>query len=112
MILNFKVLRHLDRIQELPILTKLNSNETKTKIAKKGCFKPNCSKIQWSESDIGTVVRPNKPWTKISLRLSSNTYTIRRSEILLANIATFFADCGSYLGLLLGASILSITDIL
>ena len=53
-----------------------------------------------------------KKGTLLWFGLPSNTYTIRRQEILLADFSTFVADCGSYLGLFLGASVLSITDIL
>ena len=35
---------------------------------------------------------------------------IQRKEIRLADYGTFIADMGSYLGLYLGASILSLTD--
>ena len=36
---------------------------------------------------------------------------LQRKEIRLADFSTFIADCGSYLGLFLGASILSLSDI-
>ena len=47
---------------------------------------------------------------RLSFGLLSDAYTIKRGEILLADFSTFVVDCGSYLGLFLGASILSITD--
>ena len=34
-----------------------------------------------------------------------------KDEIRLADFSTFMADCGSYLGLFLGASILSLSEI-
>ena len=34
-----------------------------------------------------------------------------KEEIKLADFSTFMADCGSYLGLFLGASILSLSEI-
>ena len=87
----------------------LTSEESKTELTQKGCMKSNCVTRKWKKSykstrkDNNTIIRYNLP---------SDIYTIRRQEILLADFSTFLADCGSYLGLFLGASVLSLTDLL
>ena len=49
--------------------------------------------------------------TQIRIYIPSTAKVIQRKEIRLANMATFIADVGSYLGLFLGGSILSLIDI-
>ena len=95
----------------------ISTNRTTTKIEEKGCFLPNCRKVSWKKAYVDTFPHKYengtlKRGTLLWFGLPSNTYTIRRQEILLADFSTFVADCGSYLGLFLGASVLSITDIL
>ena len=88
----------------------ISTNITTTKIEKMGCFLPNCRRVSSKNGYFDTFLHENG--TLLWFGLPSNTYTIRRQEILLADFSTFVADCGSYLGLFLGASVLSITDIL
>ena len=77
---------------------------------------PNCGQISWKKAYVDSFDRfksnKDENGTLLWFGLPSNTFTIRRQEILLADFSTFVADCGSYLGLFLGASVLSITDIL
>ena len=73
-----------------------------------GCFKPNCLQTTW------TFINEKK-WvvekdTMLLFAMTPTTKVIRRQEIKLADFSTFLADCGGYLGLFLGASLLSITD--
>ena len=55
-------------------------------------------------------MKPDPNCTRIAIGQQSDAYTIQRKEILIADFSTFVVDCGSYLGLFLGASILSLTD--
>ena len=88
--------------------TNLNSNETQMKVLK--CLKPNCRIVKWQKSY-------KSEWTRakgiyIQIVLPSNSFTIQRKELMLADFSTFTADFGSYLGLFLGTSFLSFTDVL
>ena len=53
----------------------------------------------------------NENQTLILFAVPDTSKTLVRREIMLADFATFMADCGSYLGLFLGASILSLSEI-
>ena len=81
------------------------------KINEMGCFKPNCLQTTWTKK------KNEEKWdqyytnkTTLYLILTAMSKLIRRHEIRLADYSTFLADCGGYLGLFLGASLLSITD--
>ena len=79
------------------------------KIKDMGCFKPNCLQTTWTKnSNEAKWVMENE--TELFVTITSKTKVIRRQEIRLADFSTFLADCGGYLGLFLGASLLSITD--
>lgn len=95
-------------IQFREFYSNLNSNQTQREIKK--CLKPNCKTIKWKQSYTSEWSR--KKGMRIQMTLPSNSYTISRKEILLADFSTFMADFGSYLGLFLGTSVLSIIDIL
>ena len=99
-----------DKLKEFrKVYTQMTSRNTTMKIAK--CLKPNCKTYAWKKTYEDSFAWPyNK--TQMWFGLAHNTYTIRRTEILLADFSTFMADCGSFLGLYLGASVLSMTDIL
>ena len=107
---NMKLCRGPEKlIQFRKLHADLTSKESKTELFKKGCMKPNCVTRKWKKSYKSTKKNTN---TVIRYTLPSNIYTIKKQEILLADFSTFLADCGSYLGLFLGASILSLTDLL
>ena len=83
------------------------------------CLIPNCITTKWRKTHAAKWILKDKNGEdkkpeRVSIHwiLPSNAYTIKRREIFLANDSTFFADIGSYLGLFLGASILSLTDIM
>ena len=78
-------------------------------LTRKGCFKPNCLQTTWQDSYVAWG-SPEPNCSMVSFGLLSSAITIQREEILLADFSTFVVDCGSYLGLFLGASILSLTD--
>ena len=91
--------------------SKITSKTSLDNLKRKGCLKPNCLQTKWKDSYI-SLRKPDPNCTGIlfGVGLQSDAYTIRRKEILLADFSTFVVDCGSYLGLFLGASILSLTD--
>ena len=88
----------------------MSTIQIEEKITKKGCFKPNCKRTTWIRN-IGSNWN-HDGFTDIFLNIPSTAIVIQRTEVLLANFSTFIADCGSYMGLFLGASVLSLTDIL
>ena len=82
-------------------------------ITDRKCFQPNCETTAW-----GTVYHENYDigsekanFSRIQIGISQTSYTIKKREILLADFSTFITDCGAYLGLYLGASVLSLTDV-
>ena len=89
----------------------ITTDKYKAAIQKKGCFKPNCVKRRWQRNYYEMFPSWVKNHTVIIQGLSDSATTILRKEIRLADFSTFMADCGSYLGLFLGASILSLSDI-
>ena len=84
------------------------SNNTE-KIKEMGCFKLNCLQTTWTKNS-NEEKYAMKNVTKLRIIMTAMSKVIRRQEIRLADFSTFLADCGGYLGLFLGASLLSITD--
>ena len=89
----------------------ITSPQMKAKLSVQGCFKPNCRQTTWVKNQYQYVSDKkdngiNDAW----LFIPSTAKVIQRKEIKLADFGTFMADCGSYLGLFLGASVLSLTD--
>ena len=81
------------------------------KIKDMECFKPNCLQTTWTKnSNSEQKYAMGRNDTELWITMNAITKVIRRQEILLADFSTFLADCGGYLGLFLGASLLSITD--
>ena len=89
----------------------ITSTSLREKLDKKGCFTPNCRQTTWVKNQYYST-HPNTEDGSIRLWLVmySTAKVIQRKELLLATFSTFVADCGSYLGLFLGASVLSMTD--
>ena len=86
------------------------SQEIQDMIAKKGCFKPNCRQTTWTKNQfIERWKRENE--TFLLMIIPPSAKVLQRKEVLLADVSTFVADCGSYLGLFLGASILTLTNL-
>ena len=84
-----------------------------SKVKKYGCLKPNCRKITWKKAEHTEVYdQPGQPGHKLVVVMPHNAKVLQRQEVKLADMGSFVADCGSYLGLFVGASILSLTDIL
>ena len=84
------------------------SNNTE-KIKEMGCFKLNCLQTTWTKNS-NEEKYAMKNATSLRVIMTAMSKVIRRQEIRLADFSTFLADCGGYLGLFLGASLLSITD--
>ena len=76
----------------------------------KGCFRPNCKQTTWTKNQF-TNYWDNEGSAFVAFIIPSSAKVIQRKEIRLADFSTFIADCGSYLGLFLGASVLSLIDI-
>ena len=76
----------------------------------KGCLKPNCKQSTWNNFPHSEMWNIGKPGHKLCVVMSSMAKQIKRQEIRLCDFGTFLADVGSYLGLFLGASVLSISD--
>ena len=89
----------------------ITSPHFKAKLVDKGCFIPNCKKTVWVKNQYAKSYIEDYDSTQIRIFIPSTTTVIQRKEIQLANMATFMADFGSYLGLFLGGSILSLTEI-
>ena len=84
----------------------------KQKLVSKGCFRPNCKQTTWTKNQFTNYWDTQDGSTFVAFIIPSTAKVIQRKEIRLADLATFIADCGSYLGLFLGASVLSLIDIL
>ena len=87
----------------------MESEEIRAKIQKKGCFLENCKKTTWVKNPY-QYGRTDKKMAFL-MHLPSNAKVLQRSEVHIATFDTFVADFGGYLGLFLGASILSLTDV-
>ena len=76
----------------------------------KGCFRPNCKQTTWTKNQF-THYWDNEDSAFVAFIIPSSAKVIQRKEIRLADFSTFIADCGSYLGLFLGASVENIYNI-
>ena len=102
--------------QDLDIFRNLSTQLTSPKlqeiISKDGCFKPNCRKTSWIKNQYDHTWSQEGNYTILFLNVPATAKVLKRTEVLLADFSTFFADCGSYLSLFLGASVLSLTDLI
>ena len=90
----------------------ITSESLKSKVEKYGCLKPNCKRITWTETTYTENWKRNTPGHTHMVVIPFNAKVLQRQEVSIANYITFVADCGSYLGLFLGASLLTIIDLL
>ena len=90
----------------------ITSKTLASKVEKYGCLKPNCRKITWKKTQHTEVYEKSTPGHHLVIVMPHNEKVLKRQEVRLADMGSFIADCGSYLSLFVGASILSITDIL
>ena len=91
---------------------RITSPILKQKLVNKGCFRPNCKQTTWTKNQFTNYWDTQDGSTFVAFIIPSTAKVIQRKEIRLADLATSIADCGSYLGLFLGASALSLIDIL
>ena len=91
------------------ISEQINSLAFKKKLIRRGCFVPNCITKKWLRVD-QEVEDTGETYTTISFEVNSNSKTMVRREIRLADYWTFLADCGGYLGLYVGGSVLSLSE--
>ena len=101
-----------EKLQEFRNLTRYMASY-KDQLEQAGCLKPNCITKKWVKVS-HEIWYPSSDFenkTLILFVVPDTSKTIIRKEIRLADLSTFMADCGSYLGLFLGASILSLSEI-
>ena len=77
-----------------------------------GCLTPNCEERVWTITSTRTHFDQSlddnmDQSTRLIYTFSHNTVVLVRKEIQLYTLASFFADFGGYLGLLLGESLVS-----
>ena len=87
-----------------------SADDLRAKIQAKGCFTPNCISTKWTKIYDEHYALQESNVSTIQIGVPDTSYSIIRKEILLADFSTFVANCGSYLGLFLGLSVLSLTD--
>ena len=92
------------------LYAKITSQAIRDEIERKGCFVQNCKRTIWIKNQYSERWLKASKQTKLWMYIPSTAKVLQRREILLANTSTFMADIGSYLGLFLGASILSLSD--
>ena len=106
--------RYCQTEEDLALFRKLSFNITspylKQKLTMKGCFRPNCKQTSWVSTQETLAWDNNHGESSVKITIPATAKVIQRKEIRLADYGTFIADMGSYLGLYLGASILSLTD--
>ena len=61
------------------------------------CLKPNCVKITWIEPFVKNWENPGRVKASVAFTLPSNSFTIKRQELLLFTFYTFLSDIVSYL---------------
>ncbi len=88
------------------------SGEKEKELEEFGCRKPNCITDEWYMVSRDTFVNyENKnQFGAVVLEMSPNHCWKITKDVLIYGFGNFIADFGGYLGLLLGASILSIYD--
>ena len=105
-----------DKFTEFRNLSRyIGSKSLKNQLKLKGCFKPNCITRKWL-TEYQEIWFPDNSGiyensTVLIFEVPNTSKTIVRKEIRLADFSTFMVDFGSYLGLYLGASILSLSEI-
>ena len=88
----------------------ITSDELKSKLKAKGCLKPNCKQSTWRNFPHKEMWNHDRAGHKLCVVMSSMSKLVKRQENMLCDFGPFLADIGAYLGLFLGASVLSITD--
>ena len=87
----------------------MDSEEIKAKIEQKGCFVPNCKKTTWVKNQFNYKKQQGKEM-RYFISIPSTMKILQRKEVKITDFNTFVADFGGYLGLFLGASVLSLTN--
>ncbi len=78
-----------------------------------GCFRLSCKWVSWQNVQSNFFTSPNAAPTNttvVQLRLQKSLLTTVYKHTLTYQVSNFIADFGGYLGLLLGASLISIYD--
>ena len=112
-------MRACDQPQDLDnfvvLLKSFSGLEMKQEVAVFGCLLHNCAEYYWSlvaEHFVDykelEIYQPKTSMLQFEFQKSGSSFTTR--EVVSYTLTNFVADIGGYLGLLLGASILSIYD--
>ncbi len=101
--------RHEDLVKFMDIMISIDTEV----LYKRNCYKPNCITPSWSVESIEDALldafkRPDGVQVQLILQKSVPVPVHRYS--LAYGFINFVADFGGYLGLLLGASLLSVYD--
>ena len=94
----------------------ITTDEMKAKVEDFGCLKANCRTFKWIKTPYDELWNRNVDGIGtyghgLYVVIPFTSKLLRRQEVMLADFGTFAADCGAYLGLFLGMSVLTITDI-
>ena len=93
------------------VSAKLSSTKFREQTSLRKCYVPNCKRTSWVSDENYNGWRTFHNFTTYIIHLPLDGKVLQRQEVLLADFSTFLSDIGSYLGLFLGASILSVTDV-
>ena len=109
---NYQQCQTSNQLEQFRNLSLTITSEAMTeKITARGCFKPNCMKRTWVKNEYNENWQTQSNTTTLYINLPSGMKVIQRKEIKLAGYSVLLADFGSYLGLFLGASVLSLTEL-
>ena len=94
------------------VINSIHTEEFEKDVAKFGCLIPNCQTVTWSiiSRDNYVTFSKGQNISKILIQFLKTDCMKTTRHILMYGFSNFVADFGGYLGLLLGASLLSIYD--
>ena len=108
--------RLCDQPKDLKKFVNMYANFNDTDVEKFGCLEENCRQVRWdriwTEDDIAPPDKFGNPTAKLQLGFQGNIPTTFVKHSFSYTFANFAADFGGYVGLLLGASILSLFDVI
>ncbi len=102
--------QHGDLLKFIDIMTRTNDSKS---LREKHCFKPNCNLSSWivaSSEETLLKTTQSKNGVTIHLILQESVPVTVQQYSIAYGFSHFVADFGGYLGLLLGASLLSLYD--
>lgn len=95
------------------LIKKVNTEELNDEIVAFGCNITNCDSVKWASSSLQTVPLPNDPGRVFfSLIFPSSAKVLVIEESLAYTMKNLLADFGGFAGIFVGASIMTIYDLL